>query len=298
MSKNTKKCFFISPIGDADSDVRKCSDKIMRHILNPICNDKGYEVIRADKINSANKISADIVNHLENDELAIADLTGHNPNVFYELGYRKAKNMPIIHIAETGTTLPFDTIDDRTMFYDLTDLDEVEEFKQRLVEVIDSLQSVKTSKTIEIKEITSESLKKGNERTELIFKVFEFKNSHSKEINQFSISITWNELLGKMGNILISKSNHTYLKRMFVEFGEKYYTEFINNKKPISSEQYIVIDEHSFGNVITNFAMLGYIEMQDSIQNDIFDRNESFYVLSELGKKALFQIKNSKSNVV
>lgn len=144
----SKKCFLICPIGKDGSDIRKRSDKVMKFLLSPVCSQKGYEVIRADLIASANKISVDIIEHLENDDLAIADLTDCNPNVFYEIGYRKAKGMPTIHIAKNGTELPFDTIDDRTIFYDETDFDTVESFKETLSKTIDSIPPIsKTPKS-------------------------------------------------------------------------------------------------------------------------------------------------------
>lgn len=117
----------------------------MNYILFPVCGEKGYDVIRADLISSANKISIDIINHLESDDLAIADLSNHNPNVFYEIGYRKAKNMPIINIAEKGTTLPFDTYDDRTIFYNLNDIVSIDNLKKSISSIIDNIHECKNS---------------------------------------------------------------------------------------------------------------------------------------------------------
>lgn len=134
-----KKCFLICPIGKDDSDIRKHSDMVMKHLITPVCNSKEYEVIRGDLINSANKIDDDIINHLENDELAIADLTGCNPNVFYEIGYRSAIGRTTVYIAEKGTEFPFDTNHIRTIPYNLKDLDSVEDFKHRLSATIESL---------------------------------------------------------------------------------------------------------------------------------------------------------------
>ncbi|MCM1023859.1 MAG: hypothetical protein NC395_07345 [Prevotella sp.] len=190
MSKKTKKCFFICPIGKPNSNVRKRSDNVMKHLLIPVCSAKEYEVIRADKICSANKISADIVNHLENDELVIADLTGLNANVFYEIGYRRAKNLPIIHIAKTETILPFDTIDDRTQFYDLTDLNMVEDFKQRLVKVIESLQPAKAFETLDTSETTSESKMTKND-VKSILGIGEVKIIPIDNIGEAGIKIYW-----------------------------------------------------------------------------------------------------------
>ena len=41
-------------------------------------------------------------------EIVIADLTGLNPNVFYEIGIRHMAQKPIIHMHETGQKIPFD----------------------------------------------------------------------------------------------------------------------------------------------------------------------------------------------
>ncbi len=49
--------------------------------------------------------------------MIIADLTGNNPNVFYELSFRHALGKIAIHLAFEGTVLPFDVRDNRTIFY-------------------------------------------------------------------------------------------------------------------------------------------------------------------------------------
>ena len=62
--------------------------------------------------------------------------SGYNPNVFYEMGYRKCTGKPIIHLKGKGENIPFDVNTIRTFEYDLTDLDSVESIKERLQQTI------------------------------------------------------------------------------------------------------------------------------------------------------------------
>jgi len=47
-----KKCFVIAPIGEDNSDTRKRSNQILKHIIEPITKELGYETTRADKISN------------------------------------------------------------------------------------------------------------------------------------------------------------------------------------------------------------------------------------------------------
>ena len=131
-----KTCFVVSPIGDAASETRSNADKLFRYIINPVCQNCGFEAIRVDQINDSDSITQTIIEKLLSAELVIADISGHNPNVFYEMGYRKCTNKPIIHLKRRGESIPFDVNTVRTFEYDLTDLDSVEEVKNRLQQTI------------------------------------------------------------------------------------------------------------------------------------------------------------------
>ena len=100
-----KTCFVVSPIGETDSEIRSNADKLFKYIISPVCESCGFELV-------------------------------HNPNVFYEMGYRKCTDKPIIHLKKKGETIPFDVNTVRTFEYDLTDLDNVEETKKRLEQTI------------------------------------------------------------------------------------------------------------------------------------------------------------------
>lgn len=149
-----KKCFIVCPIGNENSDTRDRSDKLLKHVINPICNECGYEAIRIDTLNTNGIITEEIINHLKNDELVIADISELNPNAFYEIGYRSALGKNIIHLKSKTEKIPFDISTIRTYDYDITDLDSVEEVKTRLVQTISNLPD-DTADTIPEKDIKS-----------------------------------------------------------------------------------------------------------------------------------------------
>lgn len=118
-------CFVISPIGEAGSEQRIRADKILKHVIKPAVEPLDYVVIRADQISSPGLITSDIVRSIADAALVIADMTGHNPNVFYELAVAHSLLKPVISVMEAGETIPFDVSNSRIIFINHTDLDSV-----------------------------------------------------------------------------------------------------------------------------------------------------------------------------
>ena len=133
-------CFVIGPIGDEGSETRQRSDKILNHLIEPVAKECHYNVIRADKISEPGFINLQIIQHLINDDLVIADLTEKNSNVYYELGIRHAVNKPVITIIEIGESIPFDVAPMRTIPVDHKDLDSVAKCKDDLIKYIHSVE--------------------------------------------------------------------------------------------------------------------------------------------------------------
>lgn len=136
---NNRTCFVISPIGEEGSEIRKKADMVLRHIIQPVCEQCGFTPVRVDQIDHSDSISKKIIEELNSAELVIADITGHNPNVFYEMGYRVCAKLPIIHLKEKDEKLPFDITTIRTFEYDLTNLDSIEAIKDRLENTINTI---------------------------------------------------------------------------------------------------------------------------------------------------------------
>ena len=136
-----KNCFVIAPIGDSDSGTRKRSDQVLKHIIDPAVSECGYKPIRADDIEKPGIITSQVIQHIVDDPLVIADLTERNPNVFYELAIRHAIAEPCIQIIASGEQIPFDVAPTRVIFFDHHDLDSVEEAKQKIVQQIRELEA-------------------------------------------------------------------------------------------------------------------------------------------------------------
>ncbi len=127
-----KDCFIICPLGSANSEIRKKSDTLLKHVFQPVLDFNNYKAIRADQIPKVGLITSQIINLIIESPLVIADLTDSNPNVFYELAIRHATRKPYIQVIEKGQKIPFDISGIRTIEIDTKDLDNVESAKKEI----------------------------------------------------------------------------------------------------------------------------------------------------------------------
>jgi hypothetical protein len=130
-----RKCFVVSQIGAEGSDERKHADRVFKHLVEPACTAFSLAAERADHIPNAGYITTQVVLSIANSDLVIADLTGLNPNVMYELGLRHGTMKPVVQIAPKDTKLPFDVMGINTTFYHL-DLDSVDKGRDALQKAI------------------------------------------------------------------------------------------------------------------------------------------------------------------
>ena len=127
-----RTCFVVCPLGEERSETRRRSDKLLHHVLGPVLLRNGYDAVRADHIPKVGLITTQIINLVVESDLVIADLTGSNPNVFYELALRHASRRPYIQLVESGSKIPFDVSGIRTIQIDLSDLNSVERAKTEI----------------------------------------------------------------------------------------------------------------------------------------------------------------------
>jgi hypothetical protein len=87
------------------------------HIKTLVEKDLNMQCQRADEVYSNGPIIDDIWRLINEAKLIIADLTGRNPNVFYEVGLAHAIGKEVILITQNVDDIPFDLRHLRTVIY-------------------------------------------------------------------------------------------------------------------------------------------------------------------------------------
>lgn len=110
-----KVCFFIAPIGNEGTEQRSHSDAILASFIEPALAEHKLKLIRADKITKPGMISGQVIQYILKSKLVVADLSFHNPNVFYELCLRHVTGLPTVHLTREADHIPFDIGNFRTI---------------------------------------------------------------------------------------------------------------------------------------------------------------------------------------
>lgn len=120
------KAFLIGPFGDRDDPhgsprriIYEEAVQLLEEVIEPSCTALGLEILRADQITRTGEIPEQVFRQLRDAHVVIADLTGANPNVMYELGLRHTTGKLTIQLGERER-LPFDIAAIRTILFKRT----------------------------------------------------------------------------------------------------------------------------------------------------------------------------------
>jgi len=199
MAKNT--CFVIMPFGPP-------FDRYFKNIFVPAIEEAGLQAVRADSIFLPSAIMPDIWRFLSEAKVLVADLTGRNPNVFYELGLAHALRKPVILVADNLEDVPFDLRGLRVLGYDKDNEDWGVELRRTIVtslretlsdptraipstfvdqrvfesQKVDPLQTVLRQLTEEVRAMRRQADSHNSERKHLV-------NSEGEELEQFTRTV-------------------------------------------------------------------------------------------------------------
>lgn len=139
-------CFVIGPIGDREAShnsperqIYEEAIQVWEDVILPACEAFGVRPIRADHIATTGEIPEQVFRRLRDSQLVIADLTGANPNVMYELGLRHTTGKLTIQIGERAR-LPFDVSAIRTIIFRRTEAGLIEARKKLAQAISEGLQ--------------------------------------------------------------------------------------------------------------------------------------------------------------
>jgi hypothetical protein len=138
-----KLCFVIGPIGSHKSDDRIHADKLLKLIIKPTFKTHfgDFNVVRADTISLPGMIDSQVISHVIDADLVVADLTARNANAFYELGIRHLMQKPVIHLYRRGEPIPFDVQPYRAIEFAYEEKMEIRDAKVALRKAITEIYS-------------------------------------------------------------------------------------------------------------------------------------------------------------
>jgi len=116
--------------------------RILWRVIQGVCNIRGLNLRRADSSSYPDLIVADILEEIERAEIVVADLTGLNPNVLYELGIAHVRCDSVILLCQKGQRLPFDLASFRVIFFDFSSIDGQVAFADRLGRTLDEIRVI------------------------------------------------------------------------------------------------------------------------------------------------------------
>ncbi|WP_444460738.1 hypothetical protein [Rhodobacter capsulatus] len=116
MSDKKKTCGIVMPISECDGRPAAHWQDVL-NIITAAATESGFHARLVSDTFETNLIHKEILRNIYNDDIVICDVSGRNPNVFFELGIRMATQKPTIIIKDNVTIYPFDTSVNRYVEY-------------------------------------------------------------------------------------------------------------------------------------------------------------------------------------
>ena len=113
-------------------------DELYHEVIRPTVEAMEMRCLRADEVFSVGPIMQDILQGIARAGVIIADVTGRNPNVFYELGIAHTVKDRVIIVSQSMDDVPFDLKHIRMLIYE-TSLRGIRRFSSRLKATLEAV---------------------------------------------------------------------------------------------------------------------------------------------------------------
>ncbi len=111
----SEQVFFVSQVGEKGTAERSRADDVHDGIVAPVAKQFGLTVHRADRDPKPGQVTSQIIRALIEARIVVADLTGRNANVYYELGIAHAFQRPVVILVDKAASLTFDTQNEKVV---------------------------------------------------------------------------------------------------------------------------------------------------------------------------------------
>jgi hypothetical protein len=113
--QDPQRAFVISQIGEPESPVRRRADEVFDYIVKPAVAKCGLTAHRSDHDRTPGQVTSGLIRSILESHVVIADMTGRNPNVYYELGVVHSFQRPVVLLVDHAASLSFDTQHERVI---------------------------------------------------------------------------------------------------------------------------------------------------------------------------------------
>lgn len=123
------RCFIVMPFS------LEWSNEVHRALVT-VCRAAGVAPVRGDDVFTPTDILDDIWKGLTGADFVVADITGRNPNVLYELGIAHTLAKPVLILSRNAGDIPIDLATRRVILYGQTDGDWREDLERKVGKAI------------------------------------------------------------------------------------------------------------------------------------------------------------------
>jgi nucleoside 2-deoxyribosyltransferase len=141
LGQQRNTCFAIMPFSAK-------MDSLYKKVLKKAAKECDLEPKRADEVYGSRAIMSDIWSAMRSARVVIAELTGKNPNVLYELGLAHAAGKPVIIVTADINDVPFDLKHIRCIVYDKDKPDWGERLEKDIIKTIRQVLKGKSIKAV------------------------------------------------------------------------------------------------------------------------------------------------------